>query len=53
VSALIFGYGAACSLGPNDLVKAFLCERALRRPRPAPADASEKRAQSTLVERPS
>jgi H+-transporting ATPase len=33
-SALIFGYAAVCSLGPNDLVKSFLCARALRRPPP-------------------
>jgi H+-transporting ATPase len=29
-SAFIFGYGTICSLGPNDLVKAFLCARAKR-----------------------
>jgi H+-transporting ATPase len=32
-SAFIFGYAAVCSLGPNDLVKALLCARALRRRR--------------------
>jgi len=53
VSALIFGYSAACSLGPNDLVKAFLCTRALRRPPPTPTDPGEPRAQPTLVESPS
>jgi len=53
VSALIFGYGAACSLAPNDLVKAFLCARALRRPRSAPPDSSQKRVQRTPVEHPS
>jgi plasma-membrane proton-efflux P-type ATPase len=37
-SALIFGYAAFCSLGPNDLVKAFLCGRVLRRSR-SPAKA--------------
>jgi H+-transporting ATPase len=26
-SALIFGYAAVCSLGPNDLIKSFLCAR--------------------------
>jgi H+-transporting ATPase len=29
-SALIFGYGTVCSLGPNDLVKSFLSARARR-----------------------
>jgi H+-transporting ATPase len=29
-SALIFGYAVLCSLGPNDVVKAFLTSRALR-----------------------
>ena len=41
VSAFIFGYATICSLGPNDLVKSFLCARALREPRPqetGPAD---------------
>ena len=32
-SAFIFGFAAICSLGPNDLVKAVLCARALRGPR--------------------
>jgi H+-transporting ATPase len=28
-SAVIFGFAAICSLGPNDFVKSFLCARAL------------------------
>jgi H+-transporting ATPase len=32
-SAFVFGYTSVCSLGPNDLVKALLCARALHRPR--------------------
>jgi len=45
-SALIFGYAALCSLGPNDLVKSFLCARALRRPHTEanPSDESEDAA---------
>ena len=31
-TAIIFGYAAVCSLGPNDLVKRFLFARILRRP---------------------
>jgi H+-transporting ATPase len=31
-SAFIFGYAVCCSLGPNDVVKAVLCARALRGP---------------------
>ncbi len=42
-SASIFAYATVCSLGPNDLVKAFLCGRALRTrcddPPPAPLRA--------------
>jgi magnesium-transporting ATPase (P-type) len=38
-SALIFGYAAMCSLGPNDLVKTLLCARILREP---PARATKK-----------
>jgi hypothetical protein len=29
-SACIFGYAVFCTLGPNDLVKSFLCARILR-----------------------
>ena len=36
-SALIFGYAAVCTLGPNDLVKSFLTKRALGAPRPEQA----------------
>jgi magnesium-transporting ATPase (P-type) len=40
-SALIFGYAAVCTLGPNDAVKTFLSARALRDPRPIPAAPRE------------
>ena len=36
-SAIIFGYAAICSLGPNDIVKAVLCARSLRVPSPKAA----------------
>jgi H+-transporting ATPase len=39
-SAFIFVYAAVCSLGPNDLVKSFLCARALRVSRPTQAGPS-------------
>jgi plasma-membrane proton-efflux P-type ATPase len=38
-SAFIFGYAVVCSLGPNDLVKTFLCARVLRRPGRDPSRA--------------
>jgi plasma-membrane proton-efflux P-type ATPase len=33
-SALIFGFSAFCTLGPNDLIKSFLTARALRTQKP-------------------
>ena len=51
-SALIFGYAAVCSLGPNDLVKAILCARVLRAPRSERTEPSQKR-HPTLLEHPS
>jgi len=51
-SALIFGFAAICSLGPNDLVKSFLCTRALRRPRSETAAATKGQAHPALVEHP-
>jgi magnesium-transporting ATPase (P-type) len=52
VSAMVFGYAAVCSLGPNDLVKSFLCARALRAApgRPGPKKTEVPR---TLVQQPS
>ncbi len=53
VSAMVFGYAAVCSLGPNDLVKSFLCARVLRAApsgRPGPKTTEAPR---TLVEQPS
>jgi len=51
-SALIFGYAAVCSLGPNDLVKSFLCERILRAPRAGSTEPSEKEVHPALLEHP-
>jgi magnesium-transporting ATPase (P-type) len=51
-SALIFGYAALSSLGPNDLVKSFLCARALRRPRSDAADTTKKTGHPALAEHP-
>jgi hypothetical protein len=51
-SALIFGYAAVCSLGPNDLVKAILCARVLRAPRSERTEPSQK-GHPTLLEYPS
>ncbi|MGD0523836.1 MAG: plasma-membrane proton-efflux P-type ATPase [Polyangiaceae bacterium] len=51
-SALIFGFAAICSLGPNDLVKSFLCARALRRPRSETAPATKTQAHPALLEHP-
>ncbi len=46
VSAMVFGYAVICSLGPNDLVKSFLCARAQRRASTiAPGLALSARAQ--------
>jgi H+-transporting ATPase len=52
-SALIFGYAAICSLGPNDRVKSFLCGRALHSPRPKPVVPSKHEGHPTLLEHPS
>jgi plasma-membrane proton-efflux P-type ATPase len=52
-SALIFGYAAICSLGPNDVVKSFLCARALRGPRPNSVRPKKDEAHPTLVAQPS
>ncbi len=52
-SAVIFAYAAICSLGPNDVVKTFLCARALRGPRPKKADPTKKGGQPALLEHPS
>ena len=38
--ALIFGYAAVCSLGPNDLIKSLLCARILTRLFPHHASTS-------------
>ena len=51
-SALIFGYAAICSLGPNDLVKAVLCTRVRRAPR-SERIAPSQRGHPTLPEHPS
>ena len=51
-SVLIFGYAAICSLGPNDLVKSFLCARILRAPRPEASEPTKKVGHATLVEHP-
>jgi plasma-membrane proton-efflux P-type ATPase len=52
VTALIFGYAAVCSLGPNDLVKTYLTARALRAPRPTKGSARPSGAAPTLLEHP-
>jgi H+-transporting ATPase len=49
-SACIFIYATACSLGLNDLVKSFLCARALRTARSEPADPSQEEGHATLLE---
>jgi H+-transporting ATPase len=54
-SALIFGYAAFCSLGPNDLVKSYLCARILRMPRPAriqPRKTAPRPAGAPALSRP-
>jgi magnesium-transporting ATPase (P-type) len=51
-SALIFGYAAICSLGPNDLIKSFLCARILRAP-PEKTEPSKRGVQPALLEHPS
>jgi plasma-membrane proton-efflux P-type ATPase len=48
-SALILGYSAFCSLGPNDLVKALLCARILRAPRVEKTGSRQGTAPSTLA----
>ena len=52
-SALVFGYAAICSLGPNDLVKSVLCARVRRAPRTERTERSKNEAHPTLVEHPS
>jgi magnesium-transporting ATPase (P-type) len=53
-SALLFAYAAICSLGPNDLVKSFLCARILRAPRRRErTEPSKKEGHPALVEHPS
>jgi hypothetical protein len=52
-SAIIFGYAAICSLGPNDLAKSFLCGRALRGSRPKPVSPTKDQGHPTLLEQPS
>jgi H+-transporting ATPase len=52
-SALIFGYAAVCSLGPNDLIKSFLCARILLAPRPEKTEPSKKGGHPALLEHPS
>jgi hypothetical protein len=49
-SALIFGYAALCSLGPNDLLKSFLCARILRTPPQARAETSFRNARLQFAE---
>jgi H+-transporting ATPase len=51
-SAFIFGFTAICSLGPNDLVKSFLCARALRRPRSETGAATKTQGPPALLEHP-
>jgi H+-transporting ATPase len=52
-SALIFGYAAVCSLGPNDLIKSFLCARILRAPPPEKTEPSKRGVHPALLEHPS
>ena len=51
-SALIFGYAALCSLGPNDLVKSFLCARALRRPHTEATHPTKAKTPPPMLEHP-
>jgi hypothetical protein len=50
VSALIFGFAAICSLGPNDLVKTLLCARALREQPAASAAPTPEKHPTTALE---
>jgi magnesium-transporting ATPase (P-type) len=52
-TAIIFGYAAICSLGPNDLVKSFLCARALRGSRLKQVSPTKEHGHPTLLEQPS
>jgi magnesium-transporting ATPase (P-type) len=49
-SALIFGYAAVCSLGPNDFVKSFLCARILHAPRTETTEPGKKGVHPALLE---
>jgi H+-transporting ATPase len=51
-SALIFGYAAVCSLGPNDVIKSILCARILRAPPAKKTEPSKNEAHPALLEHP-
>ena len=52
VSAFVFGYAAICALGPNDLVKSFLCARALREPPPQQVRTAVEKGHPLVTEHP-